>query len=131
MIEQAHKFREKLLNAIQSAEIGTMAKFHQEVIQGFGKDSLSIINRIPNNKLRAFKNILLSHNTLYSYAAEKGGLSAWQSHYLSEKYATLIEHTDHYSQLEQIHLKMLEDYSDPAIRFNDGENEFVQAANND
>jgi AraC-like DNA-binding protein len=77
---------------------------------------LKILNRVPNNKLRSYKNILLSHNTLYSYAAEKGGLSPWQSHFITEKYAIMIEHAGTISELEEIHINMVMEYSDRSIR---------------
>lgn len=68
------------------------------------------------DKVRSYKNILLSHNTLYSYVAEKGGLSSWQSHFMSEKYAIMIEHANNLTELDKIHSNMLMEYSNPTIR---------------
>lgn len=67
----------------------------------------------------------MSHNTLYSYSAEKGGLSAAQSHFMSEKYAIMIEHTNDISQLEKIHMDMLDEYIDPSNRMKKHSNSTV------
>lgn len=119
LIESAHKFREELLQSIRKGDRKFVAQYFyyiNEFLRG-DTDTLDIMKRVPRNELRAFKNILLSHNTLYSYSAEKGGLSAWQCHYLSEKYAIMIENAKSTSELEEIHKKMLEEYADPSIRF--------------
>lgn len=119
IIESGHKFREELLQSIRKGDQKSVAQY----INRFNEflrvetDTLDIIKRVPTNELRALKNILLSHNTLYSYSAEKGGLSAWQCHYLSEKYAIMIENAKSTPELEEIHKKMLEEYADPSIRF--------------
>src|SRR6476619_7566224 len=86
-IEDVHKLREKLLYRIQTSDGDLIAEFENEVSLKFSDEQLNILNRVPNNKVRSYKNILLSHNTLYSYVAEKGGLSPWQCHFISEKYA--------------------------------------------
>ena len=91
-IEEVHKLREKLLHGIQTGDRDIMAQYKREAPQKFSDEQLNILNRVPNNKVRSYKSILISHNTLYSYVAEKGGLSAWQCHYISEKYAIMISY---------------------------------------
>ncbi|MEH7111426.1 AraC family transcriptional regulator [Neobacillus niacini] len=115
-IEALHRLREKLLNGIQSGDRELIAEFEKDIYQKFSDEQLNIFNRVPNNKVRSYKNILLSHNTLYSYAAEKGGLSAWQCHFISEKYAIMIEHAETLSELDKFHSNMLAEYSDLGIR---------------
>lgn len=115
-IEGVHKLREKLLYGIQSGDRDLIAEYERDASQKFGDEQLNILNRVPNNKVRSYKNILLSHNTLYSYAAEKGGLSAWQCHFISEKYAIMIEHAETPSELDKIHSNMVAEYSDLTIR---------------
>ncbi len=115
-IESLHKLREKLLYGIQYADHNLIAEYQRDASLNFRDDQLKILNRIPNDKVRSYKNILLSHNTLYSYAAEKGGLSSWQSHFISEKYAIMIEHAATISELDKIHSNMVIEYSDPTIR---------------
>ena len=115
-IELLHQLREKFLHGIQLGDRELITKMEREMAQKFGDKQLKILNRVHNNKVRSYKNILLSHNTLYSYVAEKGGLSAWQSHFISEKYAIMIEHAETISELDQIHTNMVTEYSDPTIR---------------
>lgn len=115
-IEAAHQLREQFLQAIQHGNQQFLRETLPDAVNKLRDAQLNILNRIPNDKLRSMKNILLSHNTLYSYSAEKGGLSAWQSHFLSEKYAIMIEHANTLTELEQIHSNMVFAYSDPAIR---------------
>lgn len=119
IIESGHLFREELLQMIRKGEQKKVTQLIDVVSKLLSGeiDTFDIIKRVPQNKLRAFKNILLSHNTLYSYSAEKGGLSSWQCHYCSEKYAIMIENAKSKSELNDIHKKMLEEYSDPSIRF--------------
>ncbi|MDQ1000484.1 AraC-like DNA-binding protein [Neobacillus niacini] len=115
-METIHMLREKLLHGIQLGDQESIAQFEKDIFNELQGNQLNILNRVPNNKVRSYKNILLSHNTLYSYAAEKGGLSAWQCHFISEKYAIMIEHAETFSELDMIHSNMMREYSDPAIR---------------
>ncbi|OCA84060.1 hypothetical protein A8F94_15130 [Bacillus sp. FJAT-27225] len=117
-IESLHMGREKLLQGIQHGDRELIRIFMNDSTIFFKDDQLKILNRVPNNKLRSFKNISLSHNTLYSYAAEKGGLSPWQCHFISEKYAIMIEHAETISELEKINANMITEYSDTSIRLN-------------
>lgn len=115
-IESLHQLRDKLLYKIQRGDREWVANFEKEMTQKFNDKELNILNRVPNNKVRSYKNILLSHNTLYSYFAVKGGLSPLQSHFISEKYAIMIEHANSLSELDKIHSNMLMEYSNPTIR---------------
>lgn len=115
-IENAHKLREDFLYAIQRGDVEQLNQFENMFVKKFSDEMLNILKRVPNNEIRSYKNILLSHNTLYSYAAEKGGLSAWQSHFISEKYAIMIEHAETTVELDAIHGKMVKEYADPTIR---------------
>jgi AraC-like DNA-binding protein len=115
-METVHKLREKFLYAIQRSDRDLISEFEKDIFQKLRDEQLNILNRVPNDKVRSYKNILLSHNTLYSYSAEKGGLSAWQCHFISEKYAIMIEHTEDISELDKIHSNMIKEYSDPTIR---------------
>jgi AraC-like DNA-binding protein len=130
-IEAVHKLREKLLQGIQLCDRDIIDEYEREGSLKFSDEKLNILNRVPNNKVRSFKNILLSHNTLYSYAAEKGGLSAWQCHFISEKYAIMIEHAESLSELDTIHSNMVTEYSDPTIRKSKSDNlSIVEKAEN-
>lgn len=115
-IEALHKQREAFLLAIQRGEQQQLTRLEKDTVQKFRDNQLNILKRVPNNETRSYKNILLSHNTLYSYAAEKGGLSAWQCHFISEKYAIMIEHAATIHELDAIHTNMVKEYADPSIR---------------
>lgn len=115
-IEAVHMLREALLEGIQLGDPSTIRQYEAEASKKFNDQQLNILNRVPNDKIRSFKNILLSHNTLYSYAAERGGLSPWQCHFISEKYAIMIEFAQTAPELDEIHKKMLAEYSDRSIR---------------
>lgn len=121
-IETVHKLRENLLHAIQLGDRDLVGEYEKDINLKFGDIQLNILNRVPNNKIRSYKNILLSHNTLYSYSAEKGGLSPWQTHFISEKYAIMIEHAETMSELDKIHTNMLKEYSDSTIRKSTSDN---------
>lgn len=125
VIEEGHRLREELLYKIQIADRTNLEYYKGQFSRLINDDSLKILKRIPQDPLRAYKNILLSHNTLYSYSAEKGGLSAAQSHFMSEKYAIMIEHTNDISQLEKIHMDMLDEYIDPSNRMKKHSNSTV------
>lgn len=116
-IEELHKKREQLLKAIERGDQEFVTKSSKNIHSLLIDSSLNILNRVEGNTLRSYKNILLSHNTLYSYSAEIGGLSAWKSHYTSEKYAIMIEHTDKVAELDVIHRKMMKEYSEPSLRY--------------
>jgi AraC-like DNA-binding protein len=115
-LEESHQFREDYLRAIQNCDREWLEKDTVVMDSFLKKDSLDIFKRVSGDRLRSLKNFLLSHNTLYSYSAEKGGLNAAKSHYISEKYAIMIEHTDTISDLYHIHTLMVDEYSDPTLR---------------
>lgn len=116
IIAESHKERESFLQAIKNGDPIRINYFKNIMVVEIKGDLLNIMSRVPGNKLRSYKNFLLSHNTLYSYSAEKGGLSAAQSHFMSEKYAIMIEHTNQIEELDQIHLNMIDAYMDTSIR---------------
>ena len=121
-VEYLHKLRKELLQGIQLGDRDLVMEIGSSVSKILGEDELKILKRVPDNKVRSYKNILLSHNTLYSYVAELGGLSPWQGHFMSEKYAVMIEHAEHIFQLEKVHLNMLNEYADQTIRIKKNEN---------
>ena len=121
-VKVLHKIRLEVQHGIQLGDLDIVKKAGGKIFQIIGDGKLNILNRVPDNRVRAYKNIMLSFNTLYSCEAEKGGLSPLQSHLLSEKYAVMIERADNISQLEEIHSSMLNEYADPTIRITKSEN---------
>ncbi|SHE76154.1 helix-turn-helix domain-containing protein [Alkalibacter saccharofermentans] len=110
LIEDGHKGRAVLLHLIEkgaSEEIDEM--FNKKVfIEGI--KSLDILKRVPNNPLRAMKNIMLSHNSLFGWAAEQGGLNAIYVHSMTERYAFVIERLNNVSELGELHQEMIVEY---------------------
>ncbi len=125
-VKVIHKIRQDLQRGIQLADLNMVKKAGQAVSQILGDDELNILKRVPGNRVRSYKNILLSLNTLYSCEAENGGLSPLQCHLISEKYAVMIEHADDIPQLEDIHNKMLNEYANPAIRMEKSDKSIVE-----
>lgn len=109
MIIKSHKFREKLMHAIQYGDINLIKGYKETVKNILDEDIVDILKRVPGDQVRSFKNFLLSHNTLYGYAAEKGGVSPVKSHYITEKYAIMIEHTNSIDKLRVIHDNILDE----------------------
>lgn len=118
IITESHALREKLLFAIRDADMAT-AKITFENASTYisNEDPIDILSRIEGNKLRSEKNFMLSHNSMYALMAELGGLDPVLSHYMSEKYAILIESSDDNKELEKIHHQMLHNYSSSKNRY--------------
>ena len=114
-IESIHKTRRELQRGIQLGDMEIVNKAGKIMSQILRDDELNILKRVPD-KVRAYKNILLSLNTLYSCEAEIGGLSPWHTHTLSEKYAVKIEEAENNSLLDEIHSEMINGYADTTIR---------------
>lgn len=111
IIISTHNIRSRLMEAIKRGDIFEVEKLQSQIDKIFTVDSLDILKRIPGDKLRACKNIVLSHNTLYSYAAEEGGASPVQLHFMTEKYAIMIEHSETQEQVLTTHSRLLEEYT--------------------
>lgn len=117
LIEFSHKFRDNLLNAVERGDKAFVKEHAKKSLLLAEHDELGLFKRTPKNRMRSHKNFLLSYNTAYSIAAEKGGLPAIKSHYIAEKYAILIEHADNLKQIDQLHHEMLKEYVDLDNRF--------------
>ena len=118
IITESHALRKKLLYAIRDADID-LAKslFKKAAVYVNNEDPIDILNRIEGNKLRSKKNFMLSHNSMYALMAEVGGLDPVLSHYMSEKYAILVEFAVAPKELDDIHEQMLYHYSSPDNRY--------------
>lgn len=110
VIERAHLFLKKLLDAIEKGDLNKINQLFQETNLQEMEKAIDLFKRVPGDPVRSLKNHLISTNTLFAYCAERGGLPAWKSHYLSEKYAILIENSNTIEQLEQIREIMFSEY---------------------
>lgn len=118
IITESHALRKKLLFAIRDADTEKSKKlFEQASTYINNEDPIDILGRVEGEKLRSQKNFLLSHNSMYALMAELGGLDPVLSHYMSEKYAILIEGSKCNKELDNIHHQMIHNYSSPANRY--------------
>ena len=117
IIKKAHAIRLKLLEAIERCDKETYEKDLKDAyMQYFRNDDVDLMKRVNGNQIRSYKNILLSLNSLYGFFAEKGGLCPVLSHYMSEKYAIMIEAKNSIDELTKLHEYFLRDFGNPANR---------------
>lgn len=118
IITESHEFRKKMLFAIRDADLSTAKNYLEQANVYINKeDPIDILSRIEGNQLRSRKNFMLSHNSMYALMAEFGGLDPVLSHYMSEKYAILIESAVSNQELEELHPQMVYHYSSPENRY--------------
>lgn len=109
-IKEGHKVRMQLLKAIEQCDEESYEEIEKVFKEYTEVDTFDLMKRVSGDPLRSYKNILLSHNSLYAYSAEKGGMSPVLSHYMSEKYAILIESKNEINELKELHQYFLKDY---------------------
>lgn len=104
-IELRYKVEKGLLNAVMKGS-------EKEALEFNNLFQFKAVHRVPNNPLRAHKNISFSFNTLLRIACERGGVSPIYIHNLSDKFAILIENMSSMAQLEKIRVSMISEYCD-------------------
>lgn len=109
-IKEGHRVRMQLLKAIEQCDEESYEEIEKVFKEYTEVDTFDLMKRVSGDPLRSYKNILLSHNSLYAYSAEKGGMSPVLSHYMSEKYAILIESKNEINELKELHQYFLKDY---------------------
>ncbi|MCM8711712.1 helix-turn-helix domain-containing protein [Clostridium sp. SYSU_GA19001] len=105
-IKKIYKNENDFLHAV---EIGDIEKL-EEIFQESSLINHDLQARVPNDPLRAGKNLAFVLNTLLRKAAEKGGLHPVDIHNMSGKYAVQIEQTTTIKQLSKLLNKMPLDY---------------------
>lgn len=115
-IRKSHEFREELLQAIQQADSKRIENYKSKANYYLEKDKIGLSERVHGDTMRSYKNIMLSHNSMYALVAERGGLDPALSHYMSEKYAIMIESSELIEELLSLHLQFLTEYSSPKYR---------------
>lgn len=116
LIRDSHAKRQELLQAIRNADPQLTLKTLKDIDKILTEDSIDIMKRIEGDTVRSYKNLMLSHNSMYALVAEVGGLDPVLSHYMTEKYAILIERAENIRELEKLHLQFLKDYCTPNNR---------------
>jgi two-component system, response regulator YesN len=106
MIEKAYKNENDLLHAVETGDIEKLGKIFEES----SLTSRYLEGRVPNDPLRAGKNLAFVFNTLLRKAAEKGGLHPVDIHSMSGKYAVQIEQTTTTQRLTELINKLPLDY---------------------
>lgn len=118
LIEESHALRKSFLFAIRDADTVKAKEFLNKTANYLShEDPMDIMKRIEGNELRSRKNVMLSHNSMYALMAELGGLNPVLSHYMSEKYAILIESSQSDQVIDRLHNQMVVDYSSPSNRY--------------
>ena len=109
-IELRYKVEKGLLNAVEKG-------LKEEALKFKNQFQFAAVHRVPNNPLRAYKNLAFSFNTLLRMASERGGVSPIYIHSLSDKFAILIENLSSMVQLENLQIDMVSEYCDLVNKF--------------
>lgn len=116
VLANAYKKRDEILANITKGDVSSARKSFDEAFQTSMLDDLGLFKRIDRNQTRSLKNFLLSYNTQYFMAAQKGGMEIMIAHRLAERFALMIEDNDSSEILWKIHASMLDSYSSPMYR---------------
>ena len=104
-IELRYSIEKGILNAVEGG-------LKEEALKLESLFQFNAVHRASNNPLRAYKNLSLSFNTLLRTASERGGVSPFYIHSLSDKFASSIENLSTLAQLTTIGDKMISEYCD-------------------
>lgn len=107
LIEARYQFENTLMEAISKGDSTLAVKTmnnHQELTD--------FSSRNTADPVRAYKNILVTLNTLSRKAAEKGGVHPIYLDSISEKFALMIERTKDLPSLSEISRVLLTEYSE-------------------
>lgn len=105
IIEFRYKTQKKLMNAVKNG-------LKEEALNIFSLFNFNSSHRVPNNPLRAKKNLFFSVSAMLRIAAEGGGVPPILLHNTSDMYASLIEKASSMSQLESTVTQMVAYYCD-------------------
>lgn len=109
LIELRYKTQKELMNAVKNGD-------KEEALSIFTFFNFNVSHRVPNNPLRARKNLCFSVSAMLRIAAAEGGVSPIYLHNTSDMYASLIEKASNMSELESIVIQMVEYYCDLVIK---------------
>lgn len=104
-IELRYTLQNKLRNAVRNGS-------KEEAIKLYNLFNFNPTHRVPNNPLRARKNLNYSFSAGLRNAAEEGGVSPVYLHNTSDKYASLIEKVSSISELETLVIRMISEFCD-------------------
>lgn len=104
-IELRYKTQKELMNAVRKGS-------KDEALKLFSFFNYNPTHRVPNNPLRARKNLSFSVSAMLRVAAEEGGVSPVYLHNTSDMFASLIEKSSSIADLESTLIKMVSEYCD-------------------
>lgn len=104
-VEMRYKLEKQIQNAVEKGS-------KEETLRLMTSFQFNPSHRVPNNPLRAHKNLTFTFNTLLRIGAERGGVSPVYIHNISDKYAILIEKASSIAEIESLMIKMASDYCD-------------------
>ena len=111
--------KEKLHSQIE-LNYNVQKELENAVKKGLKDEAIKVLNllhfnpahRVPNNPLRASKNLAFSLSSMLRTAAQNGGVSPIYLHNISDMFAVLIEKVSTISELESLIIKMVSDHCD-------------------
>lgn len=104
-VEMRYKLEKEIINAVENGS-------KEEALRLVDFFQFNVSHRVPNNPLRAHKNLIFVFNTLLRKAAESGGVSPVYIHNLSDRFAISIENIPSITELQNLQAKMISEYCD-------------------
>lgn len=89
-VRASHQMRREMMDAVRMLDREKAEAFQKVFYVLLHEEDMGMSAR-ASDRLRSVKNMMLSFNTLYSFSAEEGGMSAMTGHYKAERYAIMIE----------------------------------------
>lgn len=102
-IELRYSKEKEFLKAIEKGD-------EEETLKLMKFFKFKIEHRVPNNPLRARKNLAFTLSTLLRIATERGGVSPIYIHNTSDRFAFLIEKVSNLAELDALERKMISEY---------------------
>lgn len=110
--DKNYEYEKKILHAIETGNPMVLKQASED------KASFYLPSRLPNNPLRAQKNLAITLNSISVRAAIKGGLPLTLAHNMSEKNAIEIESMRSVSELQEFLENLITDYCEAVNKFN-------------
>ncbi|OXM85257.1 helix-turn-helix domain-containing protein [Paenibacillus rigui] len=107
LIELRYKLENEMMHAVQKGD-----KQQVRERSKYAKNLYDFSERLPNQPIRAFRNMLIVLNTLLRVAARNGNVPPYYIHRLSEKFSKQIERSDNIGTLAALSATMHEAYCD-------------------
>ncbi|MEC0092232.1 AraC family transcriptional regulator [Paenibacillus macquariensis] len=107
VIEIRYELEKEIMNAVENGD-----RLKMKEIMSKSNNLFDFSERLPNQPVRAMKNMLIVFNTALRIAAEKGKVHPFFLHHISEKFAKQIERSDSINSLSILFEVMPIEYCD-------------------